>query len=110
MPGKPRIEYAGAFYHVMSRGDRREAIFRDHGDRLLFLETLEQGCTRTGWRIHCYVLLNNHFHILLETPEANLVVGMQWFGRSRGPIGLPTLYAILRGDDCRQQATPRCRS
>ena len=79
MPRQPRIEYAGACYHVMSRGDRQEAIFRDRADRILFLETLEQACSRTGWRIHCYVLLDNHYHFLLETPEPNLVVGMQWF-------------------------------
>ena len=78
MPRKPRIEYAGATYHVMSRGDRQEAIYRDDADRELFLDTMEQACGRNGWRIHCYVLLGNHYHILLETPEANLVVGMQW--------------------------------
>lgn len=79
MPRKPRIEYSGAYYHVMSRGDRQEAIFRDRADRVLFLETLEQACSRTGWKVHCYVLLDNHYHFLLETPEPNLVVGMQWF-------------------------------
>ena len=78
MPRRPRIEYAGAIYHVMSRGDRREAIFRSDSDHELFLHTLGQACGRTGWRVHCYVLMHNHFHILLETPEPNLVVGMQW--------------------------------
>ena len=77
MPRKPRIEYAGAVYHVMSRGNRQEEIYRDDTDRELFLETLTEVCARTGWVVHACVLLNNH--ILLETPEPNLVVGMKWF-------------------------------
>ena len=78
MARKPRVEYAGALYHVMSRGDRGEAIFRDDGDRELFLKTLGETCARTGWRIHAYVLMSNHYHLLLGTPEANLVLGMKW--------------------------------
>ena len=79
MPRSPRIEYAGAVYHVMCRGDRREAIFKGDGDRLLFLETLGQVCERSGWRIHGYVLMPNHYHVLLETPGGDLVNGMRWF-------------------------------
>jgi len=62
----------------MDRGDRSEAIFRDDGDRELFLRTLGQACERTGWRVHAYVLMNNHYHILLETLEPNLSAGMHW--------------------------------
>jgi REP element-mobilizing transposase RayT len=62
----------------MDRGDRSEAIFRDDGDRELFLRTLGQTCERTGWRVHAYVLMNNHYHILLETLEPNLSAGMHW--------------------------------
>ena len=69
MPRKPRVEYAGAVYHVMDRGDRLETVFRDDGDRELFLKTLGQACDRTGWRVHSYVLMGNHYHMLLETPE-----------------------------------------
>ena len=79
MPRNPRIEYAGAVYHVMCRGDHREAIFRGDEDRLLFLETLGQVCERAGWRIHGYVLMPNHYHWLLETPRGGLVDGMRWF-------------------------------
>ncbi len=79
MPRKPRVEYAGALYHVMSRGDRGEEIYRDDADRDLFLKTLGEACVRTGWRVHAYVLMRNHYHLLLETPEANLVTGMKWF-------------------------------
>ncbi len=63
----------------MCRGNRREEIYRDDMDRKLFLETLTEACARTGWVIHAYVLMDNHYHILLETPEPNLVVGMKWF-------------------------------
>jgi putative transposase len=52
-----RIEYGGAFYHVMARGNRRERIFRDEADRLLFYQTLGEACERTGWRVHAWVLM-----------------------------------------------------
>ena len=78
MPRAPRIEYAGAVYHVLCRGDRRERIIRGDEDARLFLRTLGETCDRTGWRVHAYVLLPNHYHLLLETPDANLVAGMRW--------------------------------
>ena len=78
MPRKPRIEYGGAVYHVMSRGNRQDMIYCDDTDREQFLETLAEVCTKTGWLVHAYVLMDNHYHILLETPEPNLVVGMKW--------------------------------
>ena len=78
MPRKPRIEYEGALYHAMSRGNRQEAIFRDDTDCELFLETLGQVCARTGWIVHGYVQMINHYHALIETPESNLSVGMKW--------------------------------
>jgi len=73
-----RIEYEGALYHVMSRGNRRQAIFEDDKDRSSFLDFLETTCARTGWQVHVYCLMSNHFHIVLETPQANLVAGMKW--------------------------------
>ncbi len=78
MARKPRIEYAGAVYHVMSRGDRKNLIFRTDRDREVFLDTLGEACRRQGWLVHAFVLLDNHYHLLLETPEPNLVVGMKW--------------------------------
>lgn len=74
-----RVEYSGAVYHVMSRGNGGQDIFLSSADRLLFLDTLSEVCKQTGWRIHAYVLMNNHYHLLLETPEPNLVAGMKWF-------------------------------
>ena len=74
-----RIEYAGAVYHVMSRGDRREAIFRDDKDRESFLELLTEASKKTGWEVHALCLMGNHFHLVIETPQPNLAVGMKWF-------------------------------
>ena len=79
MPRKLRIQYPGAIYHVMNRGDRREKIFADDPDRELFLKTLGQTCEKTGWQIQAYCLMANHFHLVVETPQPNLVVGMKWF-------------------------------
>jgi len=78
MPRKERMEYAGGVYHVMDRGDRLEAIYEDDRDREMFLHTLGQACERTEWRVHSYVLMGNHYHLLLETPEPNLCAGMKW--------------------------------
>ncbi len=62
----------------MARGNRRENLFFDDDDRRLLLKTLGEACGMTGWRIHAWVLMDNHYHLLVETPEPNLVVGMQW--------------------------------
>jgi putative transposase len=79
MPRQLRIEYEGVIYHVINRGDRREPIFRDGKDLELFLATLGEACQKTSWQVHAYCLMNNHFHLVVETPQANLVRGMQWF-------------------------------
>jgi len=79
MGRKPRVEYEGALYHVMCRGNRCETIFQDDQDRQVFLDTLGEVCERTGWHVCAYVLMPNHYHMVLETPEANLVDGMKWF-------------------------------
>ena len=79
MPRQVRIEFEGATYHVMCRGDRREWIFEDDDDRRMFLATLAEAVRRTGWLVHAYVLMGNHYHLVVETPEPNLVRGMSWF-------------------------------
>jgi len=79
MARKLRLQYEGAIYHLMSRGDRGEAIFRDDLDRRLFLKTLAEACEKTDWQVHAWCLMKNHFHVVLETPQANLVSGMKWF-------------------------------
>ena len=76
---RAKVEYPGAVYHLMGRGNQGKPIFRNDADRLLFLDTLSQGCEKTGWEIHAYVLMSNHYHVLLETPETNLLSGMKRF-------------------------------
>ncbi len=73
-----RIEFPGAFYHVIARGHRGQAIFLNDDDREYFLQTLGEACGMTGWRVHAWVLMNDHYHLFLETPEANLVQTMKW--------------------------------
>jgi putative transposase len=73
-----RVQYEGAIYHLMSRGDRREEVFRDDVDRKSFLQALGAACEKTGWQTHAYCLMANHFHLVIETPRANLVEGMKW--------------------------------
>jgi REP element-mobilizing transposase RayT len=63
----------------MNRGDRREPIFKDKADRKCFLETLSECCGKSDWEVHAYCLMTNHFHLVVETPKANLVAGMKWF-------------------------------
>ncbi|MFZ0712257.1 MAG: transposase [Terrimicrobiaceae bacterium] len=85
------VEFPGAFYHVMARGDRREGIVRDDADRATFVRTLAEAeaSERSGFRIHAFALMSNHYHLLLETPQANL---------SRGPLSRvdPPGEGILR--------------
>src|SRR5258705_4354718 len=59
----------------MNRGDRREDIFENDSDRELCLKTLGEACAKTAWQIHAYCLMRNHFHVVVETPRANLVAG-----------------------------------
>ena len=77
-----RIEYPGAYYHVINRGQRQEAIFDDDRDRERFLFCLDRMANLFGVRIHTYCLMTNHYHLVLETPEANLSRAMQWFNVS----------------------------
>ena len=72
-----RLELAGALYQVTSRGDRREDIYVDDTDRLAWLEVLSQCCERFNWAIHAWCQMSNHYHIVVETPEANLSAGMR---------------------------------
>jgi REP element-mobilizing transposase RayT len=72
-----RIEFPDALYHVTARGDRREAIFDDDLDRRLFLSTLEQVVNRFNWVCHAWCLMDNHYHLLIQTPDGNLSKGMR---------------------------------
>jgi len=72
-----RIEWAGALYHVTSRGDRREEIYLSDPDRLTWLSILSEVCQRFHWRCHGWCQMSNHYHLVVETPEANLSKGMR---------------------------------
>ena len=72
-----RIEFAGALYHVTSRGDRQEDIYIDNEDRLNFLSLLSQVSKDYNWLVHAYCLMDNHYHLLVETPDGNLSKGMR---------------------------------
>ncbi len=90
-----RIEYAGALYHVTSRGNAGTKIFLDDEDRARFLEFLRSAVGRFDWICHAYCLMDNHYHLLVETPEPNLSRGMQylngvytqWFNRRHARYG-----------------------
>ncbi|WP_221892287.1 REP-associated tyrosine transposase [Teredinibacter haidensis] len=72
-----RLEFAGALYHITSRGNRREDIYLTDKDRELFLAVLTEACDRYNWVCHAYCQMSNHYHLLIETPDANLSKGMR---------------------------------
>jgi REP element-mobilizing transposase RayT len=71
------LEFAGAIYHLTSRGNARQKVFFSDSDRELFLDTLSQVVSRYSWICHAYCLMANHYHLLVETPKANLSLGMR---------------------------------
>ena len=77
MTRKVRVEYPGAFYHVMTRGNRKEAIFKDDRDRLKFLQKLLEYKEKFGFVLYAYTLMKNHIHLLIETKDAPLSKIMQ---------------------------------
>ena len=78
MARKVRIEYENAYYHVINRGNYRSWIFETEGARKSFLECLTLTAEAKGWRVHAWCLMSNHYHLLIQTPGANLVEGMKW--------------------------------
>src|SRR5271156_5761045 len=85
--GRPlRVEFAGALYHVTARGNERRPVFRDDEDHHIFLATLAQASEEFGLRLHAYCLMPNHYHLLVETPRANLSRAIGWF---QPPYSIP---------------------
>ena len=90
-----RIEYPGAVYHVTGRGNEKKANFRTDADRMAFLDTLQRASLRYHWLCHAYCLMDNHYHLLIETPDGNLSLGMrqlngvytQWFNKRHKRVG-----------------------
>lgn len=90
-----RLEFAGALYHITTRGNHQEAIYEEDTDRESFLTIMSGVCERYNWVCHAYCLMDNHYHLLIETPEANLSKGMrqlngkytQTFNRAHSRVG-----------------------
>jgi REP element-mobilizing transposase RayT len=95
MARKLRLEFPGACYHVVNRGNYRADIFGTERSKAAFETCLFEVCAKSGWRLHAFVVMRNHYHLALETPAGNLVTGMQWlqatfanrFNRLRGERG-----------------------
>lgn len=106
-----RIEFEGAFYHVMARGNARQDIFLDEADRAGFLDNLGRVVQRFGWQVWAWCLMSNHYHLLVETPEPNLSKWSARIGqRSRWtklPVGI--LVAMLRSAKHTQAELTRLR-
>lgn len=95
MARKLRSEFPGACYHVINRGNYRADVFRWETTKAAFVACLFEACAKSGWVLHAFVVMRNHYHLALETPAGNLVAGMQWlqstfanrFNRLRGERG-----------------------
>jgi putative transposase len=94
---KLRVEFGGACYHVVNRGNYRRDVFGSKGAAESFSHCLDETCVRFGWQMHAFVIMRNHFHLAVETPEPNLSEGMKWlqgtwtmrFNRLRAECGRP---------------------
>lgn len=109
MARKLRIEFPGALYHVINRGNYRQDVFTSVGAAEAFVRALVEATTLHGWRVHAYVIMRNHYHLALETPQPNLGVGMQWlqstlatrfnrFRQERGHLFQGRFHALLVED------------
>jgi REP element-mobilizing transposase RayT len=95
MARKLRLEFPGAIYHVINRGNYRTSVFKSAGTRQAFEACVFAACKRSGWQLHAFVIMGNHYHLAVETPQGNLVAGMQWlqstfanrFNKLRGEHG-----------------------
>lgn len=110
MARKLRIQYPGALYHVINRGNYRRDLFASPGEAQAFLDTLHEATALMGWRLQAYALMRNHYHFAVETPEPNLVEGMHWlqstwatrfnrFRQERGHLFQGRYQALLIEDD-----------
>jgi len=73
-----RIEDTGGIYHILNRGNYRQWVFRDDGAKESFERTLFECCERTGWLLHGFCIMSNHYHLAISTPQGNLSEGMRW--------------------------------
>jgi REP element-mobilizing transposase RayT len=110
MPRKQRIEYPGAVYHIISRGNYRKDLFVHDKTGEAFERTIFEVAERCGWKLYAYVIMSNHYHLAIETPEPNLVEGMKWlqstfatrfnrFRNERGHVFQGRYKSILINED-----------
>jgi putative transposase len=78
MARKLRVEMEGGVYHIIARGNYRAAVFAKENTKEAFLKCLDEACVKTGWRVHAWCVMSNHYHLAVETPQANLAAGMRW--------------------------------
>jgi len=74
MARKLRIEYEGARYHVISRGNYRADVFETDGAKEAFEACLYEACAKAGWKLHAFVVMRNHYHLALETPVSRVTL------------------------------------
>jgi hypothetical protein len=108
-----RLEFAGAVYHLTSRGNARQKIFFNDGDRELFLQTLAHIVSRYSWVCHAYCLMANHYHLLVKTPKDNLSIGMRQHNgiftqsfKSPAQTGRPFISRAVQSDLGRKGVLP----
>lgn len=110
MPRKQRIEYPGAVYHIISRGNYRKELFLHDKTGEAFERTIFEAAERCGWKLYAYVIMSNHYHLAIETPQPNLVEGMKWlqstfatrfnrFRNERGHVFQGRYKSILINED-----------
>lgn len=110
MPRKQRIEYPGAVYHIISRGNYRKDLFTHAKTAEAFERTIFEAAERCGWKLYAYVIMSNHYHLAIETPEPNMVEGMRWlqstfatrfnrFRNERGHVFQGRYKALLINED-----------
>ena len=95
MPRKPRVQFPGAVYHIVTRGDGRRELFHDEGHYERFTRGLSDEVKRSAWKVLAFCWMPNHIHLLLTTPEPNLSAGMQhwlsgyanWYAKRNRPTG-----------------------
>jgi putative transposase len=109
MARRLRVQYEGALYHVLNRGNYRRGVFETAGAAQAFVTTLEEASAQYDWRVYAYVVMRNHYHLAIQTPKANLVDGMHWlqgtlatrfnrFRNERGHLFQGRYQAILLED------------
>ena len=110
MPRKQRIEYPGAVYHIISRGNYRKDLFTHEKTAAAFERTIFETAERCGWKLYAYVIMSNHYHLAIETPEPNVVEGMKWlqstfairfnrFRKERGHVFQGRYKSLLINED-----------